>query len=337
MDTSILGKASGGLDLSGEEMSRAIDEIMRGEWADAQIGLLLTALHDKGLAAAELAGAADALRRHMTPIRSRRENILDTCGTGGDGSGTFNISTAAALVAAAAGVAVAKHGNRKITSRSGSADVLVELGVNVEAPLARVEACLDELGICFCFAPLWHASMKQVAAVRRQLPFPTIFNLLGPLANPAGARYQLLGVGRREIRPLMAEALVRLGTTRSLVVSGDDGLDELTIAAPSRVSEAAAGSVREFEWTPEDFGLARGSLDELRAAGPAESAAMIRGVLDRRPGSARDIVVLNAAAAIWLAGRAASLVDAAGAASEAIDSGAARGLLARLAEFTQQS
>jgi anthranilate phosphoribosyltransferase len=248
--------------------------------------------------------------------------------------GTFNISTAAALVTAAAGVPVAKHGNRRASSLSGSADVLAALGVNVEASLERVEACLDTLGICFCFAPLFHASMKHVAAVRRQLGFPTIFNLLGPLVNPAGAEFQLIGVGRAEVRPLVAEALARLGTKLALVVHGDDGLDELSIAGPSMVSEARPGSVREFRWAPTDFCLAAQPGADLRVAGPEESAAMIRQVLAGNPGPARDVVVLNAGAALWTAGQHEHKLTCAAAAAEAIDNGAAAGLLARLAEFS---
>ena len=222
--------------LTMSEMSGVIDGIMRGQWSEADIAELLLALREKGETVDEVAGAAQALRAHMTPIRTVRRGVLDTCGTGGDRSGTFNISTAAALVTAAAGVPVAKHGNRGITSRSGSADVLAALGVNIEAPVAVVERCLDELGICFCFAPQLHPSMKHVAAVRRQLGVPTIFNILGPLCNPAAAPFQLLGVGRPPLRPLLAAALARLGTQRAAVVSGADGLDEVTLAAATHVT-----------------------------------------------------------------------------------------------------
>ncbi len=252
-----LGQVASGQNLSAEQMAETIDAIMRGQWTDPQIGLLLTALRAKGETSDEVAGAALALRRHMTPIRSRRANLLDTCGTGGDGSNTFNISTAAALVAAAAGAPVAKHGNRAITSRSGSGDVLAALGVNVLADLPTVERALDELGLCFCFAPLFHGAMKRVSAVRKQLGVPTIFNLLGPLANPAGAPFQVIGVARPELRGLVAEALVRLGARRAIVVHGHDGLDELTLTGPTFVSEATGQGVRDFAWSPEDFGFAR--------------------------------------------------------------------------------
>src|SRR5262245_43141872 len=232
-----LGRLAAGENLSLDEMSAAIDAVMEGRCAAEQIGLLLTGLRLKGETVEEVAGAALAMRRHMTPIRSSREGIVDTCGTGGDRSATFNISTAAALVTAAAGVPVAKHGNRRVTSRTGSADVLQQLGVNIEASVGVVEKCLDELGICFCFAPLLHPAMKQVAEVRRQLGVPTIFNLLGPLTNPASAPFQVIGVGRPELRALLAEALDMLGTRRAIVVRGDDGLDEVTLAGPTQVCE----------------------------------------------------------------------------------------------------
>ena len=220
---SLLGRLSAGEDLSRDEMTRAISQVMAGSCSEEQIALLLTALRAKGETVDEVAGAAAAMRQHMTPIRSRHDKLLDTCGTGGGGSPTFNISTTAALVIAAVGVPLAKHGNRSVTSKSGSADVLAALGVNIEASVPQVERCLDELGICFCFAPLMHPAMKHVAAVRRKLGVRTIFNLLGPLANPAGARFQLLGVGLPELRPLIASALRLLGTERALVVSGRDG------------------------------------------------------------------------------------------------------------------
>ena len=230
-----------GGDLSMEQMAATMGHIMDGACADQQIARLLAALHRKGETVAEVAGAALAMRRHMTPIRSSRPDLIDTCGTGGDGSKTFNISTAAAIVSAAAGVPVAKHGNRGMTSRSGSADVLVALGVNVEADVARVEECLDKLGICFCFAPLLHTAMKHVATVRKELGTPTIFNILGPLVNPASAPFQLLGVGRAELQPLLADALLLLGIRRALVVHGADGLDEVTLGGATDVVELCDG------------------------------------------------------------------------------------------------
>ncbi len=332
----LLGRVAGGGNLSFEEMAAAFDAIMRGHWTDDQMGLLLTALAAKGETVDEIAGAADAMRRHMTPIRSRHAEVLDTCGTGGGDSKMFNVSTTAAIVAAAAGVPVAKHGNRSITSVSGSADVLTELGVNINASTSQVEACLDELSLCFCFAPLAHPAMKHVAAVRKKLGIRTIFNILGPLVNPAGACYQLLGAGRPELRALLAGALQRLGTKRSFVVSGEDGLGDVTLAGTTSVTEVSGGQAREFTWRPEEFGIARRSLDSLMIDTPAASAVVIRKLLDGESGPARDIVILNAAAALLAAGRATEPKSAAAVAAQAIDSGAAARLLSQLAERSHQ-
>ena len=330
-----MGRVAGGESLSQPEAAECIAAIMRGDVDDGRIGVLLTALHEKGETADEAAGAAVALRGCMTPIRTDRSDHLDTCGTGGDGSGTFNISTAAALVAAAAGAPVAKHGNRSITSKTGSADALAALGVNVEADVATVERCLTELGVCFCYAPLHHPAMRRVSQVRKQLGFPTIFNLLGPLSNPAAAPYQLLGVGKPHLRPLLAEALARLEIRKALVVCGEDGLDELTLAAPTRVSVVAAGDVTETTWTPEDFGLSRvDDLSALQVDGPPASAEMIRSVLRGETGPARDVVVLNAAGGLLAAERESNPQAAAEKVAAAIDSGAAARLLQRLADLS---
>jgi anthranilate phosphoribosyltransferase len=332
-----LGRLSAGQNLSMEEMSAAIEAVMEGAVPEGQIGLLLTLLHEKGETVEEVAGAAAALRRHMTPIPTRRSDVLDTCGTGGDASGTFNISTAAALVAAAAGVPVAKHGNRRITSRTGSADVLAALGVNIDASVPCVGASLDELGICFCFAPLLHGSMKRVASVRRQLGFPTIFNLLGPLTNPARASYQLLGVGKPHLRPLLANALLLLGVRRAVVVAGEDRLDEVTLTGRTQVSETTPDGVHEFTWSPGDFAIQeRSNLEELLVDGPEQSAAMITRIVDGVSGAPRDIVVLNAAAALWTAHKTDDTKHAAELARQAIDSGAAKELLARLVEHSHR-
>jgi len=287
-----------------------------------------------GETAEEVAGAAAAMRAHMTPIRSRYERLLDTCGTGGGGSDLFNVSTAAALVIAAAGVPVAKHGNRSVTSRSGSADVLAALGVFIEASIAVVERSLDELGVCFCFAPLMHPAMRHVATIRKKLGVRTIFNILGPLSNPASATHQLLGAGRPELRPLLASSLRLLRIQRALVVSGDDGLGEVTLATSTHVTEVEDGEELEFDLEPEDFGLARQSLDSIRVAGPAESAAIIRQVLGGARGPARDLVVLNAAAGLVAFDNSHSPQAAADRAAQAIDSGAAAELLRRLAELS---
>jgi len=329
MIQSAIQRVESGHDLSLDEVVETFDQIMGGGCPEDDIARWLLALNRKGPSVSEVAGAATALRRKMTPIRSSRPELLDTCGTGGDRLHTFNISTASALVTAAAGVPVAKHGNRAASSHSGSADVLAVLGVNVEAGVDCVERCLDELGICFCFAPLLHNAMKHVAPVRKKLGVPTIFNILGPLINPAGASRQLLGVGRAELRPLLAEALVLLGTVRSMVVHGSDGLDEVTLTGSTDVAEAA-GQVRHFQWTPADFGLGNIDLKSIQVSGSDQSAATIRGVLAGRPGPARDIVVANAAAALWTAGAVPSPAAGAVLAAEVIDTAAASDLLARL-------
>lgn len=344
---SLLGRLAGGENLSQTETADAVDGIMQGFWTEGEIGLFLTGLRDKGETAEELAGAAGAMRRHMRRIKTSRTGIIDTCGTGGVGSTIFNVSTTAALVTAAAGVPVAKHGNRKVTSRSGSADVLAELGVNVQADIHIVERSLEDLGICFCFAPLMHSAMKYVAPVRQKLGFRTIFNLLGPLTNPAGAEFQLLGVGRNELRPLLAEALVHLNTKRAVVASGDDGLGEVTIAGRTYVtevetfevvktdfSESSGGRMTEYEWSPADFDVEVGTVEKASVASPADSAAIIRRVLAGEKGVPRDLVVVNAAAAIWTAGKAPDTLTAAALAREAIDSGAAEQLLAKLVAIT---
>ncbi len=329
-----IDKVDKGEDLTLAESSQAIDAMMVGEALETQIATLLLSLAEKGETADEIAGAAMSLRQHMTPIRTSRTGLVDTCGTGGGGSQTFNISTTAAIVTAAAGVPVAKHGNRSITSRSGSADVLAAMGVNIEASVAQVERCLNELGLCFCFAPLQHPSMKHVANVRRSLGRRTIFNILGPLANPAGAEYQLLGAGIPHLRPLLAEAAQKLGTTRTLVVSGADGLGDVTIAGKTSVSDVSGGAIGEFSWSPADFGIREQSTESLTIETPAESASLIHSILAGEVGPARDIVVMNAAAALLVAGAVGLPSEGVAQAAAAIDSGAATRLLAKLVELS---
>ncbi|MEK6234788.1 MAG: anthranilate phosphoribosyltransferase, partial [Planctomycetales bacterium] len=266
-------QATRGKDLSQQETADAVDAVMRGDASEIQTAALLTALHFKGESVEEIAGAASALRGRMTPIATRHEVFIDTCGTGGDGSGTFNISTAAALVTAAAGLPVAKHGNRAVTSQSGSADVLTELGVNVQADLETMQSCLDDVGICFCFAPLFHRAMKHAAPVRKRLGFPTVFNCVGPLANPAKAPLQLIGVGKPELREKIAGAMTTLGYRKGLVVWAEAGLDEISCEGNTLVSRIDGGSVSEETWSPEDFGLEPAPLDSLRVSSPQESAA----------------------------------------------------------------
>jgi anthranilate phosphoribosyltransferase len=317
-------------DLPEDVMRRVMADVMTGRCGEAETAALLVALRMKGETAAELAAAGAVLREHMVRLDTGGREVLDTCGTGGDGSGTFNISTAAALVAAGCGVPVVKHGNRGASSRSGSADVLAALGVAVECDPAVARRCLDGAGLAFCFAPHFHPAMRHVAAVRRRLQVRTLFNCLGPLANPAGAAYQLLGVGRVEWLDPLAGALARLGTRRALLVCSRDGLDEVSLSGSTLVRQVEGGEITALEWQPEDFGLAPCVPDEFAAAGPEESAALIRGVLTGIDGPARRIVLANAAAALLAADQAASLAAGVGRAAEAIDSGRAAGVLERL-------
>lgn len=332
----LLEKVVAGNSLDEAQSAAVIAAIMQGELPDDEVARFLLALRDKGETAAEIAGAARALRANMRAIQAPFTTFVDTCGTGGDGARTFNISTAAAIVTAAAGIPVAKHGNRSISSRSGSADVLTALGVNIAAELPVVERCLRELKLGFCFAPLFHPAMKRVAEVRKALGVPTIFNLLGPLANPANAPHQLLGVGKPKLRALLAEALQRLGTVRSVVVSGADGLDEVTLATTSNVTLVEPTDIVEFEWSPEAFGLTRAPLDSMLIDGPEQSADLIRRVLNNEPGPPRDIVVLNTAAALWTAGHVTDPLAATHMAQEAIASGKALELLQKLGALSHQ-
>jgi anthranilate phosphoribosyltransferase len=324
-------------DLDAGQMRDLIGALMAGRCAEAETAAVLVALRMKGETAAELAAAASVLREHMLVLDTGRDDVLDTCGTGGDGSNTFNISTAAALVAAGAGVPVVKHGNRAMSSRSGSADVLAALGVAVEGDAACARRCLDRAGLAFCFAPHFHPALKHVAPVRRRLGIRTLFNALGPLANPARAAYQLLGVGRPDLLERLAGALSILGSRHALLVCGRDGLDEVSLGGPTLVREVRGHQVSAWEWTPEDFGLERCTAAELRADGPHESAAVVRGVLAGDDGPARRMVLANAAAALVAAERAATPREGVAHAAEALDSGRAREVLRRLVESTNAS
>lgn len=321
-------------DLTSEQMRASIGWLLSGEADAGQMRQMLELLADKGETVDELVGAAQALRDSMVSLDSKHEVVVDTCGTGGDGSKTFNISTAAAIVAAAAGVRVAKHGNRKVTSSTGSADVLSELGVHLEASPDVVQQCLDQLGICFCFAPFFHPAMKYVGPIRREIGRPTIFNRLGPLANPAKVGYQVLGVGSAELQDKLAQSLRRLGTEHSIVVRGEDGVDELSLSAPSRVLEVSPAGIEEHTWTPELFGCVTADRDSLFADDPATSAECIREVLSGERGPKRDVVVMNAAAALWIAGKHQDLRACAADVEEAIDNGRAHDLVNRLADMT---
>lgn len=317
-------------DLSDEQMQGVMREVMSGRCGEAEVAALIVALRMKGESSAEIAAAARVLREHMLRFETGRDDVLDTCGTGGDQTSTFNISTAAAVVAAAAGVPVVKHGNRAVSSQSGSADVLAELGVVVDGGPARSRCCLERAGLAFCFAPHFHPALQHVGAVRRRLRIRTLFNYLGPLANPAGAPYQLLGVSRPEAVELLAGALARLTIRHALVVCGRDGLDEVSLSAPTLVCAVRGAAVTRWEWRPVDFGLAECSLAELRARGPEESAAIIRGVLDGVEGPARRVVLANAAAALIAAERVATPAEGVARAAEALASGQAKQVLEKL-------
>jgi len=317
-------------DLSADQARAVIQAIMEGQCEEVHIAAFLVALHMKGETAEEIAGAASAMREKVTRVGVDAPVVLDTCGTGGVGSETFNISTAAALVAAGAGAVVAKHGNRSITSACGSADVLQELGVNVEADVPVVEACIRKAGIGFCFAPLLHKAMRHVMPVRKTLGVRTMFNFLGPLTNPAGADRQVLGVGEATMTDRLAEALAQLGTQRAFVVRGQDGQDEVSLTGPTDVWEVAGGRVERHLWQPADFGLPACRLEDLKISSARDSAAVIAGVLDGRPGPARDTVLANAAVALVAADVAADLRAAVAAGADAIDSGRTGATLERL-------
>jgi len=331
--------------LSREEARSVMSEILSGKCTDAQIAALLVALHMKGETVEEIVGFAEAIRAAAVPLElagnstldvsgTGRDALVDTCGTGGDASGTFNISTATALVVAGAGVRVAKHGNRSVTSKCGSADVMEALGVNISLPPARLAACLEEVGIAFLFAPAMHSAMKRVQTARRELRLRTVFNLLGPLTNPAQASAQVVGVYAADLVEKLAEALSMLGVRRALVVHGVDGLDEITITGPTRIGEVRDGQVRTYEVTPEEFGLKRASLEEIAGGDAAENAAIIHEVLAGTKSPRRDIVLLNSSAALVAAGKAEHLGGALPLAAQSIDSGAARKRLDALVRFT---
>ncbi|MFL5898349.1 MAG: anthranilate phosphoribosyltransferase [Solirubrobacterales bacterium] len=319
--------------LTADHASAVLSEIMEGRADPIQTGAFLIALRAKGETVPELVGLARTMRALATPVATRRHDLVDTCGTGG-GPSTFNVSTTAALVAAGAGCAIAKHGNRSNTSRSGSADLLEALGVNVEIEPEQVGQCIDEVGFGFMFAPRHHAAMAHVVPARKALGARTIFNFLGPLTNPAGTDRQLLGVADRHYQETIAEALVSLGSVRALVVSAEDGLDELSLASPSRVIEVVDGRTTEWFVEPGRFGLAPARLESVAGGTPEDNAAVSRAVLAGEPGPRRDLVALNAGAAIYVGGLAADLAEGVARAVEAIDSGAAASVLERLVAAT---
>jgi anthranilate phosphoribosyltransferase len=330
--------------LSRDEARSVMSDILTGQCTDAQIAAFLVALHMKGETVEEIVGFAEAIRSAAAPINAEnsiidvsdteRDALVDTCGTGGDASGTFNISTATALVVAGAGVRVAKHGNRSVTSKCGSADVVEALGVKLTLPPSRVAQCLNEVGMAFLFAPAMHSAMKYVQPARRELKLRTVFNLLGPLTNPAHASAQVVGVYSADLVEKLAEALCLLGLKRALVVHGSDGLDEITITGTTRIAEVRNGEVHAYEVEPEQFGLKRTTLDDISGGDLNENAAIIRSILDGEHSSRRDVVLLNASAALVAAGRTDTIGEAMPIAAESIDSGAAKAKLQALLDFT---
>ena len=330
-----IGRLLDGRDLTRQDARAVMDEIMLGQATPAQIGGFLVALRAKGETAAEITGCAEAMRGHVLAVRPSRDDLVDTAGTGGDSARTINISTAAAIVAAAAGAAVAKHGNRAVSSASGSADVLEALGFRLELSPERIARSIDTLGFGFMFAPLHHPAMQHAAPARRELATRTVFNLLGPLTNPAGARAQLLGVYSPSLVRTVAEVLAGLGTNRALVVHGAGGLDELSPTGPNLVCEVVGEDVYERTIDPLDLGVPRCGAEELSGGSPAENAHAIRSVLTGADGGRRDAILLNAAGAVTAAGLAADLREGLVLARTAIDSGAAADQLEQLATFSQ--
>ena len=333
-----LARIIAGKDLDEEQMAAMIDAIFSGEITDAQIGAFMAALATKGETFTELAGAARAMRRRAARIQATAPVVVDTCGTGGDAAGSFNISTTCAFVVAACGVTVAKHGNRSVSSQCGSADLLEALGVVIDADPEITEEALDEIGIGFLFAPRYHGAMRHAMRARREVGLRSIFNMLGPLTNPAGANCQLLGVFAPQLTEMFAQALRLLGTRHAFVVHGHEGLDEISVCAPTRVSELRDGQIRTTDISPETFFGRRADPRELRGGSAAENAAITRAVLDgTRRDAARDVVVINAAAALTAAQKAADLAEGTRLAAAAIDDGKAAEKLERLIEYMRDN
>ncbi len=322
-------------DLTQADMLELMQHIMGGQLTAAQIAAVLVALRVKGETVTEIAAAAQVMRELSTKVSVKDDgHLIDTCGTGGDGSQTFNISTASAIVAAAAGAKVAKHGGRSVSSTCGSADILEKLGVNVNLTPEQVAHCVESIGVGFMFAPNHHSAMKHAAPVRRELGVRTLFNLLGPLTNPAGAKNQVMGVFLRDLTVKLANVLQQLGSRHVLVVHGSDGMDEISISAPTFIAELKNGKISEYSVTPEEFGLKAAPLNDIRVANADEAKAMLLGVLDNQAGAAHDIVLLNAGAAIYVAGLADTLAQGVTRAAETISSGAAKDKLAQLIQVS---
>ena len=334
-------------DLTRIEAAAAMEAIMSGAATGAQIGAFLTALRMKGETVEELIGFAQVMRQKVVRIRARgddvaglsgtdREMLIDTCGTGGDATGTFNVSTATAFVVAGAGLRVAKHGNRSVSSLCGSADVVETLGINLDLPPDKVTRCIEEVGIGFLYAPLLHTAMKHVMPARREMGVRTVFNMLGPLTNPAAANAQIIGVYTASLTEPLARVLAELGTVRAFVVHGADNLDEISNTGESRVSEVREGAVRTYTVRPEDFGMSRASIKDLAGGDREQNAEIIRAVLDGEAGPRRDIVLMNASAALVAGGRGRDLKEGVAVAAQSIDSGAARGKLDALVALSRR-
>lgn len=326
-----------GKHLNREEARAIMEEILEGAATPAQIGSLMTALRMKGETAEEIAGFAEVMRAKSLKVVTSQHNLLDTCGTGGDGAETFNISTTSALVAAGGGVRVAKHGNRAMSSKSGSADVLEALGVGIQQTPEQAAACLERTNICFMFAQSYHQSMKYAAAPRREVGIRTVFNLLGPLTNPAGADRQLIGLFDISRTETVADVLRTLGVKRALVVASYDGLDEISISAPTRVTELKDGELRTFDITPEELSLTRYPLETVKGGDAVTNAAIIRSVLNGERGARRDIVLANAGACFYVTGMADSLAEGVALAAETIDSGRALSKLEQFVAYTEEN
>ncbi len=324
-------------DLDEREMAGIMSQIMGGQLTDAQIGAFMAALATKGETFAELAGAARAMRRKAARIQVTAETVVDTCGTGGSGSKTFNISTTAAFVVAGCGVTVAKHGNRSVSSQCGSADLLEALGVRLDVVPEIVEEAIQELGIGFLFAPVFHGAMKHAARARKEVAIRSIFNMLGPLTNPAGANCQVLGVYAPELTEMFAQALQLLGVRRAFVVHGHDGLDEITVCAPTRITELDRGAIRTYDMTPEQLIARKAATEELKGGDPQRNVEITREILEGQKSSRRDVVVVNAAAALVAAGVAEDIQEGVSRAEASIDEGAAARKLEALVRFTQEN
>lgn len=323
-------------DLTAAQMTQAMEEIMSGKADTDGIVDFLSGLSAKGETAEELTAAVSVMRKYAVKINTAKEIVLDTCGTGGDVRGTFNISTAAAFVVSGCGITVAKHGNRSVSSKSGSADILEALGININMDTAQIERCLNEIGIAFLFAPNMHPAMKYAIPARKQIGKRTMFNILGPLTNPAGAKYQLVGVYADSLREKVARVLSNLGALHALVVHGQDGLDEITTATKTSVTQVKSSAISNYEVDPRDFGFKYARLEDLAGAGPDENAAILFDILKGVPGPKRDIVVLNAAAAIYTALKAPSIKEAVALAEHSIDSGAALKKLGLLKKYSHE-